>query len=217
MRRIGIVLWVVLAVVLVRIGFIWMERRASDNRFTSRLFARHHRETAPGASAKGTAVKITQFYPRVWSMPDTDHNTICYGVENAKSVRLEPPIANVWPTVNRCFWAEARQDTTYKLIAEGFDGTSTSESFSIHVTPTPPSITFMAVSHKEIQKGDAVTVCYGVANTKTVKLQPINWPLPAIAKNCVRFYPPASLNYKLIATGAGGEVDSDRFSVKVRQ
>jgi hypothetical protein len=217
MRRIGIVLWVVLAVVLVRIGFIWMERRASDNRFTSRLFARHHRETAPGASAKGTAVKITQFYPRVWSMPHTDHNTICYGVENAKNVRLEPPIANVWPTVNRCFWAEARQDTTYKLIAEGFDGTSTSESFSIHVTPTPPSITFMAVSHKEIQKGDAVTVCYGVANTKTVKLQPINWPLPAIAKNCVRFYPPASLNYKLIATGAGGEVDSDRFSVKVRQ
>ncbi len=215
MKQIRIVLWVILAIVAIRIGFLWMERRNRDDRFKQSILARQNRGSSSGAYSTGTAVKITQFYASAWSMTDTDHNTICYGVENAKSVRLEPPIANVWPTANRCFWAEARQDTTYKLIAEGLDGTSVSESFTIHVTPTPPSITFMAVSHKEIQKGDAVTVCYGVANSKSVRLQPINWPLPAIAKNCVRFYPPASLNYKLVAEGAGGQ-DSDRFRVTVR-
>jgi hypothetical protein len=74
----------------------------------------------------------------------------------------------------------------------------------------------MAVSHKEIQRGDAVTLCYGVAHASTVRLDPIGWSLAPIAKNCARFYPKATMKYTLVAGGAGGLLETDHFSVKVK-
>jgi hypothetical protein len=87
-------------------------------------------------------------------MTNADRNTVCYGVENAKTVRMEPQVEDRWPTATRCFWVEPRQDTGYRLIAEGYDGSLDTAFFMIHVQPSPPSILFLAVSHKEIQKGD---------------------------------------------------------------
>ncbi|MBZ5617681.1 MAG: hypothetical protein LAQ69_02930 [Acidobacteriia bacterium] len=215
MKRIGIAIWIVLGIGTVRLGWVWIERHNGDLRMAHTLEARHSRGSLADQNDSGTAVRITQFYAISGEMTDADRNTICYGVENAKTVRMEPPIETLWPTATRCFWAEPRQDTTYKLIADGFDGSQASASFQVRVKPAPPSIVFMAVSHKEIQKGDAVTVCYGVAHAKAVRLDPIGWGLAPIAKNCVRFYPPASMKFTLVASGADGLTDTDKFSVKV--
>ena len=215
MKRIGIAIWIALGIGIANLGWVWFERHNGDLQVARTLEARRHRGSGAGHDDSGTAVRITQFYAMSGEMTDAGRNTICYGVANAKAVRIEPPIENVWPSLTRCFWAEPRQDTTYKLIAEGFDGSHASESFRVHVKPAPPSIVFMAVSKKEIQKGDAVTVCYGVAHAKTVRLDPIGWALAPIAKNCVRFYPPASMKFTLVASGAEGLMDTDKFSVKV--
>jgi hypothetical protein len=75
----------------------------------------------------------------------------------------------------------------------------------------------MAVSDKEIPRGEVVTVCYGVEHASTVRLDPIGWKLPTGAKNCIRFYPTSTLDYALVATGAAGLEEREKFRVRVRE
>ena len=82
--------------------------------------------------------------------------------------------------------------------------------------PALPSILFFAVSHKEIQRGDAVTLCYGVAHADSVELQPVGWKLAPIARNCARFYPKSTRDYTLVARGTEGLTDREKFTVGVR-
>ena len=198
MRRISHVLLIAIGIAAANLGWTWLERHSADLRMERTLQARRNRRDAVPADSS-TRVKITQFYATAAEITDDDHNTICYGVENARTVRLDPPVEKLTPVLVRCFWVEPRQDTTYKLIAEGVDGSQDSASFRIRVRPAPPWIGFMAVSHKEIVAGDAVTVCYGVSHATSVRIQPINWAVAPVARNCVRFYPPASMKFTLVA------------------
>jgi len=215
MKRIGVALLVAIGIAVANLGWTWLQRRAGDLRMERAIQARRNRGGGSIQTVSSTRVRITQFYATSAEITDADHNTICYGVENAKAVRLEPPVESLTPALARCIWVEPRQDTTYKLIAEGLDGSEDSASFQVHVKPAPPSIVFMAVSTKEIVPGDAVTVCYGVSHATSVRLQPIGWALAPVARNCVRFYPPASMKFTLVASGAGGMKDTDHFQVKV--
>jgi hypothetical protein len=214
MKRIGVALWIGAGLVVGHLGWTCLQRQAATRRMERRIEARRH--STPALRASSSSVRITQFYATSGEITDAEHGTICYGVENASGVRLEPPVASVTPSLTRCFWVEPKRDTTYRLIADGRDGSQASASFQLRVKPAPPSILFMAVSTREIVKGDAVTVCYGVDHATSVRLDPIHWALAATKQNCARFYPPASSNYTLIASGAAGATDSDRFSVRVR-
>ena len=161
-------------------------------------------------------MKILSFYATAGEIREGDPEIICYGVQNARAVRIEPPIEQLNPALTRCFWAEPHGNSRYKLVAEGFDGGQVSESFEVRVKPALPSILFFAVSHKEIVRGDAVTLCYGVAHTDSVELVPIGWSLAPIAKNCARFYPKITHNYTLVARGVEGRTDREKFTVKVK-
>jgi hypothetical protein len=61
-----------------------------------------------------------------------------------------------------------------------------------------------------------VTVCYGVEHATAVRLDPIGWKLPAVPKNCIRFYPKQTLDYTLVASGAAGLEEREKFRVAVR-
>lgn len=204
-----------MGIAVANLGWTLLQRHGRDLRMERGIQARRQRGEDAGPAGSPTRVKITQFYATSGEITDDEHNTICYGVENARAVRLEPPVENLTPALTRCLWVEPRRDTTYTLIAEGLDGSVDSASFPVHVKPAPPSIRFMAVSTKEIVPGDAVTVCYGVNHATSVRLQPLDWVLAPAAQNCVRFYPPASMKFTLVASGAGGTKDTDHFEVKV--
>ena len=90
-----------------------------------------------------------------------------------------------------------------------------SESFRVHVKPAAAAILMLATSERQIPRGEAVTLCYGVAHARAVRMEPNGWQLPALGKNCTRFYPKASGTYTLIATGEGG-TDRKDFSITVR-
>jgi hypothetical protein len=139
MKRIGIVLWIALGIGVADLGWTWLQRHAGNLRMERTIRAKHNRGgSAVGTSADGdssTSVKITRFYATTGEMTDAEHNTVCYGVVNAKAVRLEPLVENLAPALTRCFWVEPRQDTTYKLIAEGLDGSQDSASFQVRVKP----------------------------------------------------------------------------------
>jgi hypothetical protein len=73
----------------------------------------------------------------------------------------------------------------------------------------------LATSEKQIPRGEAVTLCYGVAHATTVRMEPNGWQLPPVSKSCTRFYPKATATYTLVATGDGG-TDRKAFAVTVR-
>jgi len=172
-------------------------------------------QTLPGEDG-GSAVRITQFYARSGEMVDGEQNLVCYGVSNALSVRIEPPVESLRPARNRCFFVEPHQDTKYRLVAEGEDGSRVSESFEIFVKPAPPEIRMLAVSEKTIVRGDAVTVCYGVVHARAVRLDPVGWALPPVTQNCARIYPGATGTFTLVATGVDGRTERKKFSVAVK-
>ena len=161
------------------------------------------------------AVAITQFYARSGEVTAGDPNLICYGVRNATSVRIEPPVENLTPAVNRCFFVDPQQDTTYKLVAEGADGGQVSESFRVRVKPAPAAILMFATSERQIPRGEAVTLCYGVAHASAVRLEPNGWHTSSDREELHSLLPEGHGTYTLVATGDGG-TDRKAFSVTVR-
>jgi hypothetical protein len=213
MKQTNILLCIGLSFAVARLGWVWLARHDGRLRMEDATQARRARNHQ--IPTDDGAVGITQFYARSSEVTEGDPNLICYGVRNATSVRIDPPVENLAPAVNRCFFVEPQQDTTYKLLAEGPDGGQVSESFRVRVKPAPAAILMFTTSERQIPRGEAVTLCYGVAHASAVRLEPSGWTLPPAAKNCTRFYPKATGTYTLIATGDGG-TDRKAFSVTVR-
>jgi hypothetical protein len=217
MKRLGVVLWVALTIALLQLGWTWLERHNGNLRIGRTTAGLRGRTGAAGAADTGTTVKIAQFYAREAMIVDGERDVICYGVHNARSVRIEPEVEQLSPALVRCFWVDPHEDTTYRMIAEGEDGSRAEASFTVRVRPAPPVFRMMAVSDREIPPGEVVTVCYGVERAMAVRLDPIGWKLPAVAKNCIRFYPKSTLNYTLVATGTAGLEEREKFRVRVRE
>lgn len=216
MRKISPYTLVALGIALLYLGWVAATRHLA-NREMERA-----RKVAPARAYKGaeepagTAVKLLQFYASSGEVSKGQHVIVCYGVENARSVEIDPPVQKLKPARNRCFSVTPERTTTFKLLADGLDGSQLSESFTVKVNPAPPAILFLAVSHKEIKRGEPFTLCYGVANASAVRLEPIGWSLPPVEKNCVRSFPPQTTRFTLVASGADGRSDREKFTLKVR-
>ncbi len=73
----------------------------------------------------GDGLRIVSFY--------TARGELCYGVTGAKTVRIEPPVGEVWPALSRCIGIAPKKTTEYKLIAEDGAGHSAMESIPVTV------------------------------------------------------------------------------------
>jgi|SRR5262245_20073339 len=82
-------------------------------------------------------VKILQFYASVGVLAPGDKALLCYGVENAKSVKISPALDNVYPSINHCLEIGPEQTTSYTILAEGFDGRVATQSFVLSVSEAP--------------------------------------------------------------------------------
>ena len=81
----------------------------------------------------GDKLKILAFYAAPPAIHRGDRSLICFGVNAAKSVRIEPPVEELHPALSRCFQVSPRQDTEYKLIATDAAGHTATESLVIRV------------------------------------------------------------------------------------
>jgi len=84
-------------------------------------------------------VRITQFYASVGTLLVGQKALLCYGVENAKSVRISPMLSNVYPSPNHCVEIVPEHTTHYTLQAEGYDGNVATKSFTLPVQAKPVS------------------------------------------------------------------------------
>lgn len=60
--------------------------------------------------------------------------TLCYGVANAKKVKIDPPPKDeTWPSMQRCVEVAPTRDTTYTLTAEDASGHTQTASVQVRV------------------------------------------------------------------------------------
>jgi len=85
-------------------------------------------------------VRILRFYASVGLVVNGEAAKICYGVENAKSVRISPPIPGVYPSVSRCLQVAPDHTTHYTIVAEGYDGKVAFQSLTLPVEDVPVTI-----------------------------------------------------------------------------
>lgn len=203
-------------------AWVFGSRHFLDQRWRSR-----HETPAPAANPEfdriygGTAVKILQFYAREGNLTEGNQSVICYGVLNAKSVRIEPPVDGVFVALNRCVAVAPGHDTKYTLTAEGADGRTVSESFVLGVSPdaaTLPKITYFRIAGRQVDyRGRTIfSLTFAAQNAETVDIDPPAFPTLHGAPYG-RFYvaPEKSTTYTLTVTNKRGHRAQQQLTVEV--
>jgi hypothetical protein len=160
-------------------------------------------------------VKIVQFYAAQPMIPKGMKGNLCYGVENAVRLELDPPAAEVYPAVSRCIEVspdKSKRKTTFTLTAYGKDGSKETKTAEVTAGAAPPRLYDLSVNSVDIHRGEEVKVCFKVENAQRVKASPGTLD-PAV--NCVSDRPSKTTTYKITAFGGDRQVDSGTVTVKV--
>ncbi len=174
--------------------------------------------------APAAPVRITHFYISPPVLEAGRQALLCYGVENARSVRLEPEVEPLRPAYNRCIQIAPRRDTRYTLWAQGADGREVSLSVELKVSgaaprdsapPPAPLILEFAASAAETEPGRPVTLCYQAAPGTTLRLEP-DIEKPAAPRGCFSVSPTQTTRYTLTAESAEGRAESRQLTIQVR-
>ena len=127
-------LTVVLCVAVLYDAFVFYSRsRQSRNVQRQREAVDAERDRRILEALGGDKLKILSFYAAPPLIHAGESTLICFGVNAAKSVRIEPPVEELHPSLSRCFQVSPRHDTDYKLIAEDAGGHTLTESLRIRV------------------------------------------------------------------------------------
>jgi hypothetical protein len=215
LRRAVPYLWVGVAVAVLHLGWVGFVRYDGNARAERAARVRRGVLAPPVEDENGFGLRITQFYASAGEIIRGDRVIVCYGVREARSVRLDPPVEALTPASNRCFWVRPGRTTTYRLVAEGEDGTAVTASFTVKVSPPPPRILFVSLSESEVRRGRAITICYGVENAVSARLEPVFPALIVSPRFCLRTVAARTTKYTLIAEGADGRTDREPFTIRV--
>ena len=174
----------------------------------------------PAAAPTAAPVRITLFYADSFQVARGDEVLICYGVERAASVKIEPPVEQITPSFNRCFKYAPKATQEYTLIATGTDGSTARQSLSIRVegvaVPKDQArlIGRFGSNSSEITAGQPVTLCFDAVNADEVKLDPPS-RFPGGQMGCFAVVPEATTTYTLTAR-KGALKDSRKLTIKVK-
>jgi hypothetical protein len=95
----------------------------------------HARGAVPGG------VRILLFRASVGALVEGQKAELCYGVENARTVRIAPgpegSTGQVYPSAHRCVGIWPQHTTHYTLMAIGYDGSAATRSLTLPVQTAP--------------------------------------------------------------------------------
>jgi hypothetical protein len=138
LKRADIPLRVAAVLAVAYLGYVFLARHSSGRRWANGQGNTQAARTGQFEDTYGgTALKILQFYARDGTILEDQSTVICYGVLNARSVRIDPPVEDVQVALNKCVTVQPEHDTRYTLTAEGNDGQTLTASFTLAVKPDP--------------------------------------------------------------------------------
>ena len=159
-------------------------------------------------------VKITRFEPEQHLIPRGLTDRLCYSVENAERLAIDPPVSDVpYPADAHCLEVSPRRSTAYTLTAWSADGNSVTRTAEIKVGNPPPRVYDLKASPLTVQRGGPVRVCFKVENAKHVKAAPGKFDSKV---NCVADRPQKTTIYRITALGSDNEEDTGTVTVSVR-
>ena len=111
------------ALVCLYLGWIYYLRWSENRAFVRHLAEpKEAQDRAIVDAYGGGRLTLLGFYASPAAIRRGAKAQLCYGVSNSKTVRIEPPIKNVWPSFSRCVEVAPERDTIYRLIAEDAAG-----------------------------------------------------------------------------------------------
>ena len=123
-----------LLIALAYLAWVGLTRYSANREFqreTAESEAARYKQLVPAS----TELKITQFYASKPEAARGESVLVCYGVENARAVRIEPAIEQqLIPLPVKCFPFTPQRTTTLKLVAEGEKGGEVTASVTVKVT-----------------------------------------------------------------------------------
>jgi hypothetical protein len=129
---------IVLVGVAVVVGWILFSRW-SDNKQIERQAAQQKQEKQRESDRTaldqmgGKTLDIQAFYANPGAVHRGDTVQLCYGVANAKTVKLEPQENRVWPSYSRCVDVKPTKTTTYTLTVDDGAGNTKTQSLEVKV------------------------------------------------------------------------------------
>jgi hypothetical protein len=133
LRKAALFLIIPIVVFAIYDGQIFYSRwRYTRNEEQATRAAEEHEARRTLAILGGGELKVLNFYgPN--AIRRGEHATICYGVNGAKSVRIEPPVEKLQPAVAHCLQVSPSVTTSYKLVAEDGTGHAATKELTIQV------------------------------------------------------------------------------------
>src|ERR1700730_3167680 len=81
----------------------------------------------------GKELAIQSFYASPGAIHKGESVQLCYGVANAKTLKLEPQPNAVWPSYARCVSVSPAKSTTYTLTVSDSSGNTKTQSLQVRV------------------------------------------------------------------------------------
>jgi hypothetical protein len=159
------------------------------------------------------APNITEFKAVPEVVPAGITGKLCYGVENATSIDINPHVETVLPASDRCIDIMPTANTTYTLTAYGVDGVRKTKSVAVTVGPAPPRLSDLIARPTEVRRGGLVKVCFKVQHATSLKVSSGRLDRKT---NCLFDRPKKTTTYRISAVGANREEDTGTVTVKVR-
>ena len=128
----------VVAIVLCFVGYTMWSRGQQDSDLAYKAQAakaatQRESDAAAVEELGGADFKIIAFYASPGLIHRGETVDMCYGVSNAKAVKLDPPEGNVWPSANRCLQVTPKKTTTYTLTIDDGKGKIANQTLTITV------------------------------------------------------------------------------------
>ena len=112
----------------------WQDARSRERKAAEESAEKQRKEDrAAVEELGGKEFSILDFYASPKAIHRGASAKLCYGVSNAKSVKLEPQTQEVWPSAAHCVDVSPEKTTTYTLTIVDAAGDSKSESLELEV------------------------------------------------------------------------------------
>jgi hypothetical protein len=126
---------VLLVIAILYVAYTFYNRHQADVRAQAEVEARQEatRKRTVDAVFGDGEIRFTSFSLSASQIQRGQSARLCYGVVNATSVRLDPPVEALKPTYQHCLDIAPKKTTAYTITADDGKGHSKSESLELKV------------------------------------------------------------------------------------